>query len=181
MEKRIVYFEQGGPDNTAAVFDLVDAALAEHGIRKLVLASTLGTTAQVAMDRYCGKDVRLIIVPHQYGFAAAGQRFPQELVQRARAEGHEVYFGTMLFHEERLFGQGPAQWVADFLRVVCQGLKVCVEIVLMAGNAGLVDVDEPVIAVAGSGRGADTALVMRGATTMDPKHLHVSEILCKPL
>ncbi len=181
MKGSITYFETAGQVNTAEVFALIDEALAETGIKKIVLASTTGTTAQYAMDHYRGKGMRLIIVPHQYGFSSTGQRFPKELVERARQEGHEVYFGTMLFHTDKLFGPGVPQWVADFLRVFCQGAKVCVEILLMAGNAGLVEAGERVVVVAGSGRGADTALIMTGATSIDPKQMHVSRILCKPL
>lgn len=181
IEKQIVYFEEAGPGNTARVFELVDQTLAETGIRKVVLASTTGATAQYAMEHYKGQNVRLIIIPHQYGFGASGQRFPQELVARARAEGHEVYFGTMLFHTDKLFGPGVPQWVAEFLRMFCQGVKVCVEILLMAGNAGLVGAGEQVVVVAGSGRGADTALIMTGGTSMNPKQVHISRILCKPL
>ena len=180
MEERIVYFEEAGTENTAAVFDVVDRALDELGIHKIVLASTRGDTARYAMDRYHGRDVRLIVVPHQYGFGP-GQRFPPELVERARAEGHTVYFGTMLFHQEKLFGTTIGKTVADFLRFFCQGVKVCVEILLMAGNAGLVEAGEVVVVVAGTGRGADTALVMRGATSTEPKGMRVSRILCKPL
>ena len=180
MEEKIIYFEKPGQEQTAATFDAVDRALSELGIRKVVLASTRGDTARHAMDRYKGQDVRLIIVPHQYAFGP-GQRFPPELVERARQEGHEVYFGTMLFHQEKLFGEGPAQWVANFLRAFCQGVKVCVEILLMAGNAGLVEVGEQVASVSGTGRGADTALVMTGATSTTLKSMHISRILCKPL
>jgi hypothetical protein len=180
VEEQIVYFEASGQDNTSAVFDAVDRALSETGIRKVVLASTRGDTARYALDRYAGQELRLVIVPHQYGFGP-GQRFPQDLVARAREEGHRVYFGTMLFHQETLFGEGPAQRVADFLRIFCQGVKVCVEILLMAGNAGLVSEGEPVVVVAGTGRGADTAMIMTGATTRNLKALHVSRILCKPL
>jgi uncharacterized protein len=181
MERSVVYFEQPGPENTAQVFTIVDQALAENGIRKIVLASTWGTTAEYAMDHYKGKDVHLVIVPHQYGFSPTGQRFPQALAARATIEGHQVYFGTMLFHTDKLFGPGVPQWVADFLRIFCQGVKVCVEILLMAGNGGLVEAGERVIVVAGSGRGADTALIMTGATSMNLKQLHISQILCKPL
>jgi hypothetical protein len=180
VEERIVYFRETGQENTAAVFDVVDQALAELGIGKIVLASTRGDTAQYAMDHYQRRDVRLIIVPHQYGFGP-GQRFPQALVERARDEGHAVYFGTMLFHQEKLFGTTVGKTVADFLRVFCQGVKVCIEILLMAGNAGLVEVGEEVVVVAGTGRGADTALVMRGATSTEPKEMHISRVLCKPL
>lgn len=179
-EEQIVYFDEPGEGNTDAVFEVVDRALSETGIRKVVLASTRGDTARYAMDRYLGQDLRLIVVPHQYGFGPE-QRFPQELVRRAQEEGHQVYFGTMLFHQETLFGEGPGRRVADFLRVFCQGVKVCIEILLMVGNAGLVSEGEPVVVVAGTGRGADTAMVMTGATSRNLKALHVSRILCKPL
>lgn len=182
MQKTVTYFDRPGEENTAAVFDLVDAALAETGIAKIVLASTRGGTARHAMDHYKGREVRLIIVPHQYGFGPTGeQRFPQELVQRAREEGHEVYFGSMLFHQERLWGDGPPQVAANVLRFFCEGVKVCVEILLMAANGGLVARGEKVVVAAGTGRGADTALIVTGGTSRDPKQVHISRILCKPL
>jgi hypothetical protein len=107
MQDKIVYFEKPGTENTEACFELVDRALADLGIRKVVLASTRGDTARYAMDRYQDRNVRLIIVPHQYGFGP-GQRFPPELVERAEQQGHTVYFGTMLFHQEKAWGEGPA-------------------------------------------------------------------------
>jgi hypothetical protein len=71
--------------------------------------------------------------------------------------------------------------VANVLRFFCEGIKVCVEILLMAANGGLVAAGEQVVVVAGTGRGADTALIMTGGTTRDPKQVHISQILCKPL
>ena len=182
MKSEITYFESSGQEHTAATFETVDAAMAERPIAKIVLASTRGDTAVYAMDHYKGQDVQLIIVPHQYGFGPTGeQRFPQELVERAQAEGHIVYFGTMLFHQEKTWGTGAPQAVANALRYFCQGVKVCVEILLMAANGGLVAAGEEVAVVAGTGRGADTALIMTGGTTADPKGVHISRILCKPL
>jgi hypothetical protein len=51
----------------------------------------------------------------------------------------------------------------------------------MAGNAGLVEEGEQVLVVAGTGRGADTALVMTGGTTTNVRGAHISRILCKPI
>ena len=180
MESRITYFERPGEENTEAVFDLVDKALEEEGLAKVVLASTRGGTARYAMDRYKGRDVRLVILPHQYG-TSDQQRFPSDLVERAGQEGHVVHFGTMPFAMRGLFGFSLGTVVADFLRVFCQGFKVCVELVLIAGDAGLVETGEKVIVVSGTGRGADTAMVAIGANTQHLKELHVSRILCKPL
>ena len=55
--------------------------------------------------------------------------------------------------------------VADMLRRFLQGMKVAVEVTLMAADAGLINVDGDVIAIAGTDRGADTAIVVRPSYT----------------
>jgi hypothetical protein len=45
----------------------------------------------------------------------------------------------------------------------------------------MVESGEKVIAIAGTGLKADTALVMQAASTQDFTRLRVNEILCKPL
>ncbi|MBC7255650.1 MAG: hypothetical protein H5T66_06040 [Chloroflexi bacterium] len=179
MREEIIYFEEPGP-HTEEVFTCVDRALTQEGIQKIVLASTRGDTARYALTHYRGQPVRLVIIPHQYGFGP-GQRFPQDLVTEAQAAGHAVHFGTMLFHTGALYGVETPRVVANFLRCFGQGFKVAIEILLMAGDAGLVAPGEKVIAVAGTGRGADTALVALGATSQNLKTLHITRILCKPL
>lgn len=54
MERKIVYFEEAGPDNTDATFKLVEERLMETGIKKLVIASTTGAVAQKAMADFGG-------------------------------------------------------------------------------------------------------------------------------
>jgi hypothetical protein len=71
--------------------------------------------------------------------------------------------------------------MANLLRCFSQGVKVCFEIVLMATDAGLVASGEKVIAIAGTARGSDTALVMQAASSQHLKRLRVHEIICKPL
>ncbi len=50
----------------------------------------------------------------------------------------------------------------------------------MAADAGLIPVDREVVAVAGSGRGADTALLIRPANSSRFFDLEVKEIIAKP-
>jgi hypothetical protein len=50
----------------------------------------------------------------------------------------------------------------------------------MAADAGLVRTDELAIAVAGTSRGADTALVLRPANAQTFFDMRIMEILCKP-
>jgi hypothetical protein len=60
-------------------------------------------------------------------------------------------------------------------------MKVCVEIILMATDGGLIATGERVIAVTGTGRGADTAVVATAAPSTKLNELHITEIICKPL
>jgi hypothetical protein len=181
MERKIVYFEESGPENTEATFKLVHERLNNLDIKKIVLASTTGATAGKAMDFFKDIDVKLIAVPHQFDFHREKNAFPPELIKALRDLGHDVHFGTMLFHTDDFYGSSNATAMANLLRCFSQGVKVCFEIVLMVTDAGLVKSGENVIAIAGTGRGSDTALVMQAASTQHLRNLKVSEIICKPL
>lgn len=181
MESKIVYFEEIKPENTESTLSLVLERLDILRIKKLVLASTTGATARKAMDFFKDKGVKLIVVPHQFDFIRKENPFPQELVHTLRDSGHEVHFGTMLFHTDKLYDSSVPTIMANLLRCFCQGVKVCFEIVLMATDAGLLTSGEKVIAIAGTGRGSDTALVMQAASSQNIKKLRVNEIICKPL
>ena len=74
----------------------------------------------------------------------------------------------------------PGEIMAGTLSVFCRGMKVAAEVTLMAADAGLVRCDEEVIAIAGSGRGADTAVVVQPANTGRFFDLKIKEIICKP-
>ena len=70
--------------------------------------------------------------------------------------------------------------IAYTLRVFGEGMKVVCEIALMAADAGLARTDEEVIAIAGTGRGADTAVVLVPANAQTFFDMRILEVLCKP-
>jgi len=177
----ITYFEKTGQLNTEATFQLVKESLETHNIKKIVLASTTGNGAKKALEFFKDTDVKLIILPHQFDFSSKTNRFSQELVDELKLAGHEVHFGTMLFHTEKLFGSSIPTIIANFLRCFSEGVKVCYEIVLMATDAGYLSSNERVIAIAGTGLGSDTAMIMQAASTQNLKNLRINEIICKPL
>ena len=181
MERKIVYFEDIEPQNTEITFRSVKERLNEPGIEKIVMASTTGATARMANDYFKDTGIKLIVIPHQYDFHREVNLFPRGLIKELRDAGHEVHFGTMLFHTDQLYDSSIPTLMANILRCFCQGVKVCFEIVMMAADAGLVSKGEKVIAIAGSGRGADTALVMQASSSQNMKKLRVNEIICKPL
>ena len=77
-------------------------------------------------------------------------------------------------------GVYPAEIMAATLRMFGQGTKVAVEIAVMALDAGLIPHGEPVLAVGGTGRGADTVLLLRPAHAAHILDTRILEIICKP-
>jgi hypothetical protein len=181
MEEKIVYFEEPGINNTETTLRLAAERAKARGIKKVILASTRGDTARKAAELWAGTGLKIIVVPHQYGFMEGTQRFPAELVAELNQKGHTVHFGTMLFHTDRLYGMETPRVMANLLRTFCQGMKVCVEITLMAVDGGHVAPGEEVVVVTGTGRGADTAVVAAAASSTRLPELHIREIICKPL
>lgn len=181
IEETITYFEEPGQQNTEKTLNLAMARAKARGINKIVLASTRGDTARLAARLFTGTDIKIVVIPHQYGFIQTGQRFPPDLISELEQQGHQVYFGTMLFHTDDLYGTRVPSVIAMFLRTICQGMKVVHEILLMATNGGCVAAGEKVIAITGTGRGADTAVVAIAAPSTRLYNLHITEIICKPL
>jgi hypothetical protein len=181
LESKIIYFEDIGPQNTGITFKAVKERLNDSGIKTIVIASTTGATARMASDYFKDAGIRLIVIPHQYDFRRDVNPFSRELAKELRDAGHDVHFGTMLFHTDQLYDSSVPTLMANILRCFCQGVKVCFEIVMMATDAGLISRGEKVIAIAGTGRGSDTALVMQASSSRNMKKLRVNEIICKPL
>ncbi len=183
--RKTVYFEKAGSQNTEDTLKLVKEYAESAGIRDIVVASTKGETG-VAASRLL-KGYNIVVVTHHAGFPEPGS---QELLDENRKKilenGAKIFTGThALSSVERAvrkkFGTiQPLELIANTLRSMGEGTKVCVEIVLMATDAGLISFDRDVIAVAGSGRGADTALVIKPANTSRFFDLKIREVIVKP-
>lgn len=181
MEEKIVYFEKPGKENTEAVIKLVLDRGAVRDIDSFVLASTRGATARIMATAVEGKDFKLVVIPWQFGFKGKENPFPQTIMQELREKKHIVHFGTMLFHTTDLYADKTPLAMANALRVFGQGIKVCVEIIMMACDGGCLAIGEKVIAIAGTNVGADTAVVATAAPSTMLTSLRIHEIICKPL
>ncbi|MBE3089739.1 MAG: hypothetical protein IMZ52_06155 [Actinobacteria bacterium] len=181
MEEKIVYFEKPGKENTAEVIKLVLERAKLRDINRIVMASTRGFTVKSFLDAVEGKGIDLVVVPWQFGLRDGGNPFPQELVNELREKKHLVHFGTMLFHTDSLYGTNTPKALADILRIFGQGMKVCVEITMMACDGGCIKMGEKVIVVAGTGGGADCAVVATAASSTKVTSLRINEIICKPI
>jgi hypothetical protein len=179
------YFGQPGRQNTARTLEIARKRADQLGIRTVLVATTQGETGVGAAQLFQGYDV--VVVTHATGFAGPNT---QELTEENRA-AIESAGAQILTCQHALGGVSRAvrkKWgtyaideiVAQTLRIFGEGTKVCVEIALMAADAGLVPVGEPCIAVAGTGRGADTAVVLIPANVQQFFDLRVMEVLVKP-
>jgi uncharacterized protein len=185
MESKIVYFEKPGVENTDETLNIARQRAEELGIKTIVIASTRGGTAIKAVEVL--KGLKVIAVSHSTGFLEPNnQFFTAENRKLVESRGGIVLTTTHAFagvsralkNKTNTISIGDT--IAETLRIFGQGMKVVCEISMMAADAGLVRTDEDIISIAGTGRGADTAVVLRPVTSHNFFDLKVREILCKP-
>lgn len=187
MQRVVTYFEKSGPENTEQCFEIVKRAIHESACKYIVIATTSGNTGLLFAEGLKNKDIRLIAVTHSYGFKEPNNiEISRETKEKILAAGASVYTGTMITHSietalaKKFSGVYPTLLVSQTLRRFGEGVKVCCEIVMMAADAGLIPEGEEVIAVAGTGHGADTVTIIRAVTSKRFLDLKVLEILAKP-
>ncbi|HEX68657.1 MAG TPA: hypothetical protein ENG13_06305 [bacterium] len=179
------YFVKAGKENTEETLKLAVEEAKKRGINYLVVASTTGETGIKAVEMAKGTGIKVIIVTHNYGFKEEGKlEMSQEIREKIEANGGKVYTGTMVLRGlggalKKTAGYSEELIVADTLRIFGQGMKVCVEMAAMVSDAGLVPPGD-IIAVAGTGRGADTAVIIRATSSNRFFEIKVREIIAKP-
>jgi len=184
-EKKTTYFEEAGKENTDNLLTLTKNYAEKENIENIVVASTTGETGAKASKMFKGYNV--VVVTHSYGFKDPGKTELQEdHKQEITANGAKIFTGThALSSAERAIRKDfgtiqPLELIANALRLMGEGTKVCVEITLMATDAGLIPVDKDVIAVGGTGAGADTAMRITPTYSATFFKLRIREIIAKP-
>jgi len=175
--------------NTSQTRTTLRAALeraGELGIKHLVVASTSGKTA-LELARSLPHGIEAACVTHHVGSREPGKsELPDATENRLAAAGIPVLRTTHLFGgveravRLRFGGLGPAETIAFTYRTLGEGTKVAVEIAVMALDAGLIPYGKDVIAIAGTGSGADTAIVVRPAHSRQFFETQVREVIVKP-
>ena len=185
IETRTVYFDSAGAENTDETLMLARIRAEELGLKTIVVATTTGDTGVKAAREF--KGYKLIVVTHVAGFRGPDtQELTPENREAIARLGACVFTGAHAFggisHAVRKSFNTYVlgDYISNTLRIFGQGMKVAVEISLMAADAGLVSTKEEVVAIAGTSRGADTAVVLKPAHAHDAFSLRVKEIICKP-
>jgi hypothetical protein len=192
MERSTFYFEKpGGEENTVQTLALARQRAEALGIKAFVVASTTGATAVKAVEAL--KGYKVVVVTHVTGMREPNMQTFTEENREIVAEKGGLFvtaahaFGGIhraLAAPAQGFPYPPSQAIGDIialtLRTFGQGMKVALEIAAMAADAGLVRVDEEVISIGGTGRGADTAVVLQPGNVHRFFTTRVKEIICKP-
>jgi len=180
-------FERAGRHNTDETVRIALEAARARDIEHLVVASNSGETVRRLLALGTG-GLDVICVTHHVGFRGPGEHDMEAAArQKLLDRGVQVLTTTHALAgidrglRNAFRGMYPPEIIAEALRFLGQGVKVCVEIGIMALDAGLVPHGRDVIAIGGHARGADTACVIRPAHSNAVLDNRVMEILCRPL
>jgi hypothetical protein len=185
IASNVVYFEKPGKENTERTLEIALQRTKELDIQTIVIASTTGYSGALVSDLFKGKN--LIVVTHAQGYKGPNT---QELTDENR-KMIESNGGKILTAQHTFGGVNRAvrnksnsyqldEIIADVLRIFGAGMKVMMEVSMMAADAGLIDVGKPALAIAGTHRGADMAAILIPANSANFFELKVLEILCIP-
>jgi hypothetical protein len=202
IERKTIIFENPGKEHTEETLKIAMEGAKERGIDTVLVSSTTGYTAEKAAEIFKESQLNLIIVTHQTGYRDPGvQLFPDDLREKLEQQGinvltcTDVLTGTV---DVGMARQRPSKTeplearlpyilpppnviIANTLRLFSQGVKVCLEITMMAVDSNVLQSGKQVVVVAGSHAGADTAMVLIGAESSRIRDVKLQEILCKPL
>jgi len=197
--KKIIYFETPGPHNTDKVLEAVKARLKEGDIKHVVVASITGRTALKVAEELNGMRVSLVCVSGYAGWLTQhGVEYPfikgevREKLERLKVaivdRTPSAFSGDTIDYGLARYGYIPPSWVAsETLQALGgYGLKTAVEVLLMATDCSILPPLVDVIAVAGTDKGADTAIVARSTfstwmfSSDSTKRFQVLEILAMP-
>ena len=183
----IVYFDKPGPQNTSAIAEIVKKRCAQLGIEHVVVASDSGATA-MKMREALPDSVKIVAIPEHAGYKGGdASSITPEARKQLEEKGIKVLIcshalsGVARSISNKFGGISHVEIIAYTLRLFgCEGIKVAVEVAVMAADAGEVPTDREIIAVGGTGKGADTAVVLKSAHMTNFFDLEIREILAKP-
>ncbi len=184
-EKTILYFSSPGEANTEETLKAAKERAEQLKIRDILIASTRGDTGLKAMEVFKGFNV--VVVPHVTGMREPGtQEMAEHIMEEIKQAGGRIVVAAHAFSgvnraiQAKFDTMYPAGIMAQTLRLFGQGMKVVVEIAAMAADAGVIPVDKDIMVIAGTGKGADTAAVVKPTYSHNIFDMVIREIIAKP-
>lgn len=196
MGMRVFFFDRPGPQNTELVLQAVEERLRRGDINKILVASESGRLAMKIKDAF--HDRTVVCVTYD-DYTRLKYKKPQLMKEKLDEKGvivvnniEEPISRELTFRNwwtKRTLKMKGEQADLFWMSLICvggHGFRTAVEIVFMAVEAGIVEEGEKVVSIAGTGWGADSAIVMKGSRFEEAvgerpeKRLKVEEILAMP-
>lgn len=196
MERRVFFFDDFGPGNTKHVLQAVRDRLKQSDIDKVLVASESGRLALEVKDAFPDKTVVCVTYDN---YTRRKYNKPQLMKKKLHEKGvivvntvrepisHELTFRNWWVKRTvKMSGEEADLFWMTLICVGGHGFRTAIESVFMAVEAGSVRLGERIVSIAGTGWGADSAIVMKGSRFKDAvgerpeKRLKVQEILAMP-
>lgn len=179
-----IYYPEGGVEHTETTLKASLEAAKKLDIKTILVASTSGETGVKAAKLYKDTGINLIVVGHQMGFPVPKvQQFKPDNWESIETLGGVVNLGTDVvtnsIRQRQRLGHSPMSIITQTL--IAMKLKVNVEIVAKACDAGLILPGDRVISVAGSHKGADTSAVFTANDSPNILDIRPEMFICYPL
>jgi hypothetical protein len=186
--KSIVYLSKPGPKECAAALEAAAARAVELGIGHAVVATSSGRTGlELARAlRAARSKAEVIGVGYAANYAARWGGLEKKFTGPAGRLGARFITGTHALGgvstavRDKFSTIAAPGIVAATYYTFGQGMKVAVEVALMAADQGLLPLDQEVLALGGTGEGADTALVLTPACSAEFFKLRIHEVVAMP-
>jgi len=179
-----MYFERTGEANSEETIRCAYQRAKQLGIKEIVVASSSGKTAKMALS-IC-KGMKVVCVSYHAGFSEPFKlSIPGNTRKALERAGVKVVCATHALSgverglSKKFPGPYPVLQVAEVLRLFGQGTKVAIEVAIMAADSGNLS-GHRIVSVGGTHNGADTALVLTPACQSNFFDIKIHEIVCKP-
>jgi len=190
--EEIVYFEDTAKwrQNTAQVVEVVGGYLKSHRVRHVVMATNTGYVgAQFAPLAQAHPKVSFAGVKmapavdkmYDVKWSARYGKAMEKAGVKLVCGTHALTGGVDRAIRRKFEGYPPSAVMAETLYLFSQGMKVCVEIIAMACDAGVLPEGVQVVSCAGTGNGSDTVIAATSAASANLFDLDIHRILAMPL
>lgn len=188
----ITYFLQEGRENLPECLKIAFQAAKLQNIEKIVIFTAQGSGVLLALNNFCSlpeyNKIKLVAVTFPQGkrFTAEGKPVAVKISDEAERAMEEHNVPTVRAHlpfdpiappfKDRGVLAQDLSLVESALNIFGGSMSLCVQAVTLACDAGVIGIEEHVIAMT-----SDTAILVQAApTTRMLRDLVIREILCKP-
>lgn len=164
VKREVHYFEEPGSQNTSETIEAAKKAALNLGLKHVVVASGSGTTGVKVAEEFKDSGVKVVVVTEYSGLVEFSEKNKKELEKLNATVVTSMHaFLSPADSISKIYANHCSEntIIKDVLRRFSQGTKVAAEVVMMATDAGAIPAGEDIVAIAGTGEGADTAIVIK--------------------